>query len=105
MKRYFKLLSCALMFIAPSLSAQMSSEHVRERGETVDIEEQLAQTITAAEMKRHLTTLASREFEGRETGTSGQKKAAEYIAGYFQMLKLPSYWERKGLFSENKFLC
>lgn len=72
----------------------------------VAVPEQLAQTITATEMKRHLTTLASREFEGRETGTEGQKKAAQYIAGYFQMLEIPalkdgSYFQQINFFAEN----
>ena len=48
-----------------------------------------AKTIKAAEMKTHLTVLASDELEGRETGTEGQRKAADYIAGEFKKLGLP----------------
>lgn len=48
-----------------------------------------AKTITAEELKEHITILASDEYEGRETGTPGQKKAAQYIADYFQSLGLP----------------
>lgn len=40
-------------------------------------------TISAAELKEHLYILASDDFEGRETGTLGQKKAADYIARHF----------------------
>ena len=40
-------------------------------------------TITAQELKDHLYILASDEYEGRETGTLGQKKAADYIARHF----------------------
>ena len=39
--------------------------------------------IKAAELKKHLTILASDEFEGRETTTKGQKKAANYIKEHF----------------------
>ena len=39
--------------------------------------------IKAAELKKHLLVLASDEFEGRETTTPGQKKAADYIKTHF----------------------
>lgn len=42
-----------------------------------------AETITAADLKKHLTILAADDMEGRETGTRGQRKAADYIAGQF----------------------
>lgn len=43
--------------------------------------EQYAKTITADDLRKHLTILAADDMEGRETGTPGQKKAAQYIAG------------------------
>lgn len=46
--------------------------------------EKYASTITAADHKRHLEILASDEYEGRETGKEGQKKAAYYIARHFK---------------------
>ncbi len=48
-----------------------------------------AKTITAAQLRQHLTILASDDFEGREAGTEGNDKAAEYIAGQFQTFGLP----------------
>ncbi|MFM2326735.1 MAG: hypothetical protein RIR31_937 [Bacteroidota bacterium] len=39
--------------------------------------------ITGNNLKKHLTIIASDEFEGRETGTEGQRKAASYIEGQF----------------------
>ena len=47
-----------------------------------------AKTISAADLKAHLSILASDEYEGRETGKKGQKMAAEYIANYFKKLGL-----------------
>lgn len=47
-----------------------------------------AKVISAADMKKHLYTLASPEMEGRETGTEGQRKAAAYIESYFKSLGL-----------------
>ncbi len=49
-----------------------------------------ASTITADELKEHLYTFASDEFEGRETGEPGQKKAAEYLKNEYKKLNLPS---------------
>lgn len=45
-----------------------------------------ASTITMNELREHLTILASDEYEGRETGKPGQKKAAQYIADYYKDL-------------------
>ena len=42
-----------------------------------------ANTITAADLKEHLYVIASDEFEGRETGEPGQKKAAEYLKNFY----------------------
>lgn len=39
--------------------------------------------IKAEELRKHLNILASDEFEGRETTTPGQKKAANYIKNHF----------------------
>ncbi|WP_375562889.1 M28 family peptidase [Bernardetia sp. OM2101] len=44
--------------------------------------------IDKADMKKHLSVLASDEYEGRETGEKGQKMAAEYIANRFKELGL-----------------
>lgn len=49
-----------------------------------------AATITAADLKSYLEVLASDEFQGRETGTEGQRKAAEFIAKHFEKLGLPA---------------
>ncbi len=48
-----------------------------------------AETITEAELKEHLYTYASDEFEGRETGTPGQKKAIAYIKSHYESLGVP----------------
>lgn len=45
-----------------------------------------SKTITAQDLESHLKTLASDEYEGRETGKKGQKMAAKYIAEYFEGL-------------------
>ena len=47
-----------------------------------------AKTITADDLKKHLYIVASADFEGRETGTEGQHKAAAYIENHFKSLGL-----------------
>ncbi|MFD2098785.1 M28 family peptidase [Flagellimonas iocasae] len=49
-----------------------------------------ANTITQEELKEHLYTYASDEFEGRETGEPGQKKAVEYIKNEYEALGIPA---------------
>lgn len=44
----------------------------------------IAQTISKDDLEKHLSVLASDEFEGRETGKIGQKLAAKYIADFFK---------------------
>ncbi|WP_437395626.1 M28 family peptidase [Flagellimonas lutimaris] len=48
-----------------------------------------AESITQDDLKEHLYTYASDEFEGRETGTPGQKKAVEYITSQYESLDIP----------------
>lgn len=65
-----------------------------------------AKTIKADDLKKHLTVIASDEYEGRETGTKGQKMAAEYIADHFKSLGLEapvegSYFQKFNLASSS----
>ena len=45
--------------------------------------DKFAKTITAEELKEHLYIYASDEFEGRNTGAQGQKKAVEYLRNFY----------------------
>lgn len=54
----------------------------------VDNSAKFANSITTADLKKHLTIIASDEMEGRETGTEGQRKAAAYIESQFKVLGL-----------------
>ena len=49
-----------------------------------------AETITEAELKEHLFIYASDEYEGRETGSKGQKKAIEYLKTAYETLGIPA---------------
>ena len=76
-------------------------EHVYSQSN--DEREKYAASISEDDLKKRLQIIASDEFEGRETGQEGQKKAANYIrdefasfgygpidriGGYFQPFKL-----------------
>src|ERR1700754_4680802 len=47
-----------------------------------------AKLITAEDAKKHLSILASDEYEGRETGKPGADKAAHYLENEFKRLGL-----------------
>jgi hypothetical protein len=90
-----------LIGVAGRADAQLSVE-LRETGANpVDI----AATITADDLRRHLTILASDEMEGRETGQPGQKKAAAYLADYFRQLGLPAIGAQDGYFQPISFVA
>ncbi|PIF01216.1 MAG: peptidase [Maribacter sp.] len=59
-----------------------------------------AETITSNELKEHLFVYASDEFEGRETGTRGGKKAAAYIKDEYVSLGIPAAKENGDYFQE-----
>ena len=46
-------------------------------------------TITAPELKKHLTVIASDEMEGRDTGSKGQKKAGRYLIAQYEADHIP----------------
>jgi acetylornithine deacetylase/succinyl-diaminopimelate desuccinylase-like protein len=47
-----------------------------------------AQKIEAAKIKTHIKTIASDAYEGRGTGSAGEKKANDYIESEFRKIKL-----------------
>ncbi|NOY47148.1 MAG: M28 family peptidase [Chlorobi bacterium] len=59
-----------------------------------------ASSITSDELKEMLYTYASDEFEGRETGEPGQKKAIEYIKNQYVKLGIPSVIGNGNYFQE-----
>jgi len=50
---------------------------------TGKIATEYATTINIDDLKRHLYIIASDEYEGRNTGEAGQKKAAEYLKNFY----------------------
>lgn len=50
---------------------------------TGEVALEYSKTITPEDLKTHLYIIASDEFEGRNTGESGQKMAAEYLKDFY----------------------
>lgn len=44
--------------------------------------------ITAADLRHHISILASEEMDGRRTGTAGEQRATDYVASVFASLGL-----------------
>jgi len=48
-----------------------------------------AKTISVEDLKKHLYVIAGDDYEGRETGFSGQKKCEEYMVDFYKKIGLP----------------
>ncbi|NJN78416.1 MAG: M28 family peptidase [Saprospiraceae bacterium] len=95
-----RIIFALVLLISTSTFAQlppskaMRGEH--QISENEDIAKQYAETITADELRRILTTVASDEMEGRETATAGQKKAEAFIVSKIKSFGIPPI-EREGV--------
>ena len=56
---------------------------------TLDVESDYVKTINAADLKTHLTIVASDDMQGRDTGSEGQKKAGRYLISQYQKNNIP----------------
>ena len=68
---------------AAFMACSSSKEASKVEDANVDQAAKYAATITAKDLGAHLFTYASDEFEGRETGEPGQKKAVEYLKDFY----------------------
>ncbi len=82
------LLTTALI-LACNSSQKTVSKNTVEQEQMVE-PTRYAETITSEELKEMLFVYASDEFEGRETGKQGQKKAVEYLKGQYEHLGVPA---------------
>ncbi len=82
-----------------AFSVLVSSANIYAQ-ETKDLSEKYASTITAKELGNHLFTYASDEFEGRNTGEPGQKKAIAYLKDFYVSQGINSPMEGNDYFQE-----
>ncbi|TDT45079.1 Zn-dependent M28 family amino/carboxypeptidase [Maribacter spongiicola] len=92
------------LLVATAMSCNSSQKTVTdaatEEASSVASEISFAETITEAELKEHLYIYASDEFEGRETGQPGQKKAIAYLKAAYEKLGIPAAKKDGNYFQE-----
>ena len=74
--------TCAI-FLAACGSSQNTVSSNSSKGKKVGDVTKYAKTITAKDLGKHLFVYASDEFEGRDTGEPGQKKAVNYLKDFY----------------------
>jgi Zn-dependent M28 family amino/carboxypeptidase len=74
------ILSASILALFASCS---SSKNTTNIDPNVDYAEKYAATITEKDLAKHLFIYASDEFEGRNTGEPGQKKAIAYLKKFY----------------------
>ncbi|WP_373074290.1 M28 family peptidase [Zeaxanthinibacter enoshimensis] len=85
-----KLSLLALGLIMACNSSQTTVTESQENKPIADPAKTYAATITESELREHLFTYASDDFEGRETGKEGQKKAVNYLKEQYQQMQIPA---------------
>ncbi len=80
-----------IVLFASVLSFIACGSNKKSIDENIDQAVKYASTITAKDLGAHLFTYASDDFEGRNTGEPGQKKAVEYLKDFYiaQGIKSP----------------
>ncbi|WP_428742202.1 M28 family metallopeptidase [Tenacibaculum sp.] len=81
-------IASAIALVACGSSKETTST---DNDTTTDYAAEYAKTITAKDLGKHLFIYASDEFEGRNTGEPGQKKAVKYLKDFYvsQGIKSP----------------
>ena len=77
-------------FSALALISCGTSKEASDNDPNTDYAAKYAETITEKDLAKHLFIYASDEFEGRDTGEPGQKKAVEYLKKFYQSQKIKS---------------
>jgi hypothetical protein len=84
------LLTCLCVIACNSYQKTTTSENATKTSQKESDPIVYASSITEDELKEHLFTYASDEFEGRDTGAPGQKKAVDYIRETYKNLDIPA---------------
>lgn len=84
-----------ILFVAMGLTMACNSSQKTVTQQTDQLLDKVdpfpyAETITESELKEHLYIYASDEFEGRDTGKPGQKKAVEYLKAEYIKMGIPA---------------
>ena len=87
-----------LFFLISSCSVLQPGTYTLKTNQTKA--DQYSKIITQNDLKKHLKIISSDLFEGRETTTIGQKKAAAYIKNHFIETNIKSAFKDTGYFQE-----
>ena len=87
-----------LLFLLSSCGLLLPATHTLKTNQRKA--ELYSKTITQNELKKHLKIISSDEYEGRETTTIGQKKAAAYIKNHFIENNIRSAFKDTGYYQE-----
>ena len=71
-------------------STKEDENNAKESSSIESVAANYAKEITAEALKEYLYTFSGDEFEGRDTGEPGQKKAAEFLKKQYQKMGIPS---------------
>lgn len=80
------LYTFGLFFFVACSSSQNTTKEIESTNDAA----KYAATITAENLKTHLYIFASDEFEGRNTGEPGQKKAIKYLKDFYVSQQIES---------------
>ena len=97
----FKSIHVDAMRYVCSISFLLCS--IFSHGQNNPLAEKYAATIDSATIRTHVYALASTELQGRETGTDGNYKAAQYIADQFRSYRIPTVPNDNNYFQELAF--
>ncbi|MDY7393713.1 M20/M25/M40 family metallo-hydrolase [Aureibaculum sp. 2210JD6-5] len=97
MKKLLSLIAISALLVSCGSTKQTTTAAPAKPAMTV---EDFAKTITAAELKEALYIYASDEFEGRDTGEPGQKKAVEFLKKHYVDLNIPAALPNNDYFQE-----
>ena len=93
MKKLIALVLTSGLLYACGSTQNGTDSSMKDNSETTMNENDVvtyANTITKEELKASLYTYASDEFEGRETGQPGQKKAVNFLKEYYESFGVPA---------------
>lgn len=81
MKKQILLVAGVALLFSCKSNKSLSSAELTSNSKIINT---YANTIKESDVKKHVFTLASNEFEGRRTGEKGQKMAANYLADEYK---------------------
>lgn len=88
----------AMTVLIASCNATKTEVKQTDKIDTVVSPVKYANTITAADLKKHLYIYAGDAMEGRMTGSKGQKMAAEYLRNFYQDHKIEAALEENNYY-------